>query len=88
MFSLQFIPTTPNNLKQLKTKTLMLEFPISVLLGCLVAVKAQTTFPNFESDVLNEHNKFRALHVDTAPLTWSDTLATYAQNYAGQPDWS
>ena len=66
----------------------MLEFPISVLLGCLVAVKAQTTFPNFESDVLNEHNKFRALHVDTAPLTWSDTLATYAQNYADQYDCS
>ena len=32
--------------------------------------------------VLDEHNRLRALHVDTDPLTWSDTLAQYAEEYA------
>lgn len=42
----------------------------------------------FASTVLNEHNVKRALHEDTPALSWSDTLATYAQNYADAYDCS
>jgi uncharacterized protein YkwD len=38
--------------------------------------------------MVNEHNTKRALHKDTGSLTWSDTLATYAQNYADSYDCS
>lgn len=38
--------------------------------------------------MLDETNKKRALHVDTAPLTWSEELAKYAQNYADNYDCS
>lgn len=43
---------------------------------------------DFASKMLNEHNVKRALHQDTNPLTWSDELATYAQNYANNYDCS
>lgn len=42
----------------------------------------------FASTILNEHNVKRALHEDTPALSWSDTLATYAQNYADDYDCS
>lgn len=34
------------------------------------------------SIILDEHNKKRALHVDTPPLTWSDDLSAWAYDYA------
>lgn len=37
----------------------------------------------FESDILNEHNKKRALH-GVQPLTWNPTLAQYAADYASK----
>ncbi|CAI4043665.1 hypothetical protein SKDZ_10G1340 [Saccharomyces kudriavzevii ZP591] len=43
---------------------------------------------DFASSVLAEHNKKRALHKDTPALTWSNTLATYAQDYADNYDCS
>lgn len=43
---------------------------------------------DFASTILNEHNVKRALHEDTPALSWSDTLATYAQNYANNYDCS
>ncbi|CAI1510715.1 hypothetical protein SEUBUCD646_0J01320 [Saccharomyces eubayanus] len=43
---------------------------------------------DFASSVLAEHNKKRALQKDTPALTWSDTLATYAQDYADNYDCS
>ncbi|CEP64177.1 CAP domain-containing protein LALA0_S10e04170g [Lachancea lanzarotensis] len=42
----------------------------------------------FASTVLNVHNAKRALHQDTSSLSWSDELATYAQNYADNYDCS
>lgn len=32
--------------------------------------------------ILNEHNRLRALHVDTQPLVWSDDLSAWAYDYA------
>ncbi|CAI4045102.1 hypothetical protein SKDZ_11G2190 [Saccharomyces kudriavzevii ZP591] len=43
---------------------------------------------DFSTSMVNEHNTKRALHKDTGSLTWSDTLATYAQNYADSYDCS
>ncbi|CAI4046507.1 hypothetical protein SUVZ_11G2250 [Saccharomyces uvarum] len=43
---------------------------------------------DFATSMVNEHNTKRALHKDTGSLTWSDTLATYAQNYADSYDCS
>jgi uncharacterized protein YkwD len=42
---------------------------------------------SFESQILNEHNIKRALH-NVPALSWDDTLASYAQNYADQYDCS
>lgn len=36
----------------------------------------------FATNMLNEHNKKRALHQGVNALTWSSELASYAQNYA------
>ena len=38
--------------------------------------------------MLNEHNVKRALHSNTPALIWSETLASYAQNYADNYDCS
>ncbi|GMM35912.1 hypothetical protein DASC09_032370 [Saccharomycopsis crataegensis] len=38
---------------------------------------------SFNKDILYEHNAKRALH-GVPDLTWNDTLATYAQNYADE----
>lgn len=43
---------------------------------------------DFANSMLNEHNAKRALHQNTSPLTWSDELASYAQNYANAYDCS
>ena len=43
---------------------------------------------DFASSVLAEHNKKRALHKDTPALSWSNTLASYAQDYADNYDCS
>ncbi|SMN21736.1 similar to Saccharomyces cerevisiae YJL079C PRY1 Protein of unknown function [Maudiozyma saulgeensis] len=43
---------------------------------------------DFASSMLAEHNKKRELHKDTPDLTWSETLASYAQNYADSYDCS
>uniref|UniRef100_A0A2N9GVV4 SCP domain-containing protein n=1 Tax=Fagus sylvatica TaxID=28930 RepID=A0A2N9GVV4_FAGSY len=37
-----------------------------------------------KEDYLNAHNAARA-EVGVPPLTWDDTVASYAQNYANQP---
>ncbi|CCC67493.1 hypothetical protein NCAS_0A09350 [Naumovozyma castellii] len=42
----------------------------------------QTDLSDFQSSLLEEHNKKRALHENTGPLTWSEELAQYAQAYA------
>ncbi|CDK28681.1 unnamed protein product [Kuraishia capsulata CBS 1993] len=40
---------------------------------------------DFATEILNQHNKYRALHgVDD--LSWDSTLASYAQNYADEFD--
>lgn len=36
----------------------------------------------FQQQILNEHNIKRALHKGVGSLSWSNTLAQYAQNYA------
>ncbi|SCV00220.1 LANO_0F05820g1_1 [Lachancea nothofagi CBS 11611] len=43
---------------------------------------------DFASSILSAHNTKRALHKDTSSLTWSDTLASYAQDYADNYDCS
>ncbi|SCU98327.1 LADA_0H12222g1_1 [Lachancea dasiensis] len=43
---------------------------------------------DFESSMLKAHNDKRALHEDTSDLSWSDTLASYAQDYADKYDCS
>ncbi|CAB4256941.1 similar to Saccharomyces cerevisiae YJL079C PRY1 Protein of unknown function [Maudiozyma barnettii] len=43
---------------------------------------------DFASSMLSEHNKKRELHQNTPDLTWSETLASYAQNYADNYDCS
>lgn len=48
---------------------------------------SSSTDSDFASQILAEHNAKRALHgVDS--LSWDDTLASYAQNYADQYDCS
>ncbi|CCK68637.1 uncharacterized protein KNAG_0B01950 [Huiozyma naganishii CBS 8797] len=42
--------------------------------------------PADQQAVVNEHNKLRARHVDTPPLSWSPAAATYAENYAAKFD--
>lgn len=49
---------------------------------------ATSTSSDFATAMLNEHNAKRELHTNTPDLTWSDTLATYAQNYADEYDCS
>ncbi|CCK69274.1 sterol-binding protein KNAG_0C01610 [Huiozyma naganishii CBS 8797] len=60
-----------------------------------VAQQAATTtqssnsgLSDFANELLNEHNAKRALHQNTPSLTWSDELASYAQNYANSYDCS
>ncbi|EDO16084.1 hypothetical protein Kpol_1016p27 [Vanderwaltozyma polyspora DSM 70294] len=43
---------------------------------------------DFANTILNAHNAKRALHQDTNSLSWSDDLASYAQNYANNYDCS
>lgn len=43
---------------------------------------------DFASTILNAHNTKRALHKDTSALSWSDKLASYAQDYADKYDCS
>ncbi|GFP67975.1 protein PRY2 [Saccharomyces cerevisiae] len=52
------------------------------------ASSTQSSSSDFSTSMVNEHNTKRALHKDTGSLTWSDTLATYAQNYADSYDCS
>ena len=42
----------------------------------------------FASSMLAEHNAKRELHKNTPDLTWSESLASYAQNYADNYDCS
>lgn len=44
--------------------------------------------PSLQQSVLDEHNRLRALHVDTPPLVWDDTLASFAQDWAAKYDCS
>ncbi|KAK5779047.1 hypothetical protein RI543_002931 [Arxiozyma heterogenica] len=44
--------------------------------------------PEEQAAVVLAHNKLRALHVDTGNLTWSNTLAVYAEKYAAVYDCS
>lgn len=52
------------------------------------ASTTQSSSSDFSTSMVNEHNAKRALHKDTGSLTWSDTLAAYAQNYADSYDCS
>ncbi|CAI4034344.1 hypothetical protein SMKI_10G1310 [Saccharomyces mikatae IFO 1815] len=52
------------------------------------ASSSNADLSDFASSVLAEHNKKRALHKDTPALSWSETLATYAQDYADNYDCS
>lgn len=51
------------------------------------AAASSTASGDFESAILARHNEYRADHGVSA-LTWDDTLATYAQNYADKYDCS
>ncbi|SMN21738.1 similar to Saccharomyces cerevisiae YJL078C PRY3 Cell wall protein with a role in mating efficiency [Maudiozyma saulgeensis] len=44
--------------------------------------------PSLQQSVLDEHNRLRALHVDTPPLVWDDALASFAQDWAAKYDCS
>ncbi|KAG0662439.1 hypothetical protein C6P45_001092 [Maudiozyma exigua] len=44
--------------------------------------------PELQQQVLDEHNRLRALHVDTPPLVWNDVVAGFAQDWAAQYDCS
>ncbi|CAL9737631.1 protein Pry1p [Monosporozyma servazzii] len=50
--------------------------------------KTDSNLSDFASTMLNAHNSKRALHKDTSSLSWSDELASYAQNYADNFDCS
>lgn len=43
---------------------------------------------DFASQILEAHNNKRSLHKDTPSLSWSDELASYAQDYADKYDCS
>ncbi|QEU60422.1 Pry3 [Kluyveromyces lactis] len=49
---------------------------------------SNSNLSSFASSMLDEHNAKRALHKDTPALSWSDELASYAQNYADGYDCS
>lgn len=49
---------------------------------------SDSNLSSFASSMLDEHNAKRALHKDTPTLSWSDELASYAQNYADDYDCS
>ncbi|KAL5707214.1 hypothetical protein ACHQM5_025291 [Ranunculus cassubicifolius] len=55
---------------------------VSISSLCLmVLVMVQVSMAQNIQDILDSHNTARA-QVGVGPLAWSDTLATYAQNYA------
>ncbi|QLQ78501.1 hypothetical protein HG537_0A07480 [Torulaspora globosa] len=49
---------------------------------------SSSSLPDFASTILNAHNSKRSLHQNTPSLSWSNELATYAQNYADKYDCS
>ncbi|KAM3159916.1 SCP domain-containing protein [Lachancea thermotolerans] len=58
--------------------------PLSVTTATTASATAtlsSTTSSSFQTQILLEHNSYRALHHAPA-LTWSTQLASYAQNYA------
>ncbi|KAK6945915.1 CAP domain [Dillenia turbinata] len=56
----------------------------SVLISLITLALTQSTLAqNSPQDYLNAHNAARA-EVGVGPLTWDDTVAAYAQNYASQ----
>lgn len=50
--------------------------------------QSDSNLSDFASTMLNAHNNKRSLHKNTSPLSWSDELASYAQNYADNFDCS
>ncbi|QLL33848.1 hypothetical protein HG536_0F01730 [Torulaspora globosa] len=49
---------------------------------------SSSALSDFASTILNAHNSKRSLHKDTPSLSWSDKLASYAQDYADKYDCS
>lgn len=62
--------------------------PTTTSTTAAAAATTSAAASDFQTSMLNEHNVKRALHANTPDLTWSDTLASYAQNYADNYDCS
>ncbi|KAL2708600.1 Protein PRY1 [Kluyveromyces marxianus] len=52
------------------------------------ASSSDSNLSSFASEMVNAHNSKRSLHKNTPPVSWSDDLASYAQNYADNYDCS
>lgn len=52
------------------------------------ATSSSSGSSDFASQILEAHNNKRSLHKDTPSLSWSDELASYAQDYADKYDCS
>ncbi|CAI4045091.1 sterol-binding protein SKDI_11G2240 [Saccharomyces kudriavzevii IFO 1802] len=70
------------------TPTTTTATPTTTTASPTTASATHSSDSDFSTSMVNEHNTKRALHKDTGSLTWSDTLATYAQNYADSYDCS
>ncbi|XVE67402.1 hypothetical protein DITRI_Ditri08aG0157500 [Diplodiscus trichospermus] len=55
----------------------------SLALTCLMALALLSHAQDSPQDYLNAHNTARA-DVGVGPMTWDDTVAAYAKNYANQ----
>ena len=68
--------------------TVVTTTPTTAATSAAATTTGDATSSDFEPSMLNEHNVKRALHVNTPDLTWSNTLAAYAQAYADNYDCS
>ncbi|XP_031250367.1 pathogenesis-related protein 1-like [Pistacia vera] len=65
----------------------MLSSKLSVTLLCVMGLALAPVLPshaqNSQQDYVNAHNTAQA-QVNVGPMTWDNTVAAYAQNYANQ----
>ena len=80
--------SSPSQAASTSTSALATTTSTSQAAATTSASTSSDSLSDFASSVLAEHNKKRALQKDTPALTWSDTLATYAQDYADNYDCS
>ena len=80
--------TTPEPATTTTAEPVTTAEPTTTSTTAAAAATTTAAASDFQTSMLNEHNIKRALHANTPDLTWSETLAAYAQNYADNYDCS